>query len=145
MEHTHTKRIVNKRAETARKIVMELMTEAAYKKWVTIEQTFFIDEKNMKDIQKQRFNVGPIATYNSADDGLTPLICRGQSADPNTQCHTQYQLPSPNTLKHYRLLLSSLSEWNLHKHINTTAHSHNHLPLGLVPQCETHRLCHDIE
>ena len=59
---------------------MELMTEAAYNKRVTLEQTFFIEEKNMKDIQKLRFKVGPIATYNSANDGLTPLICRGRTA-----------------------------------------------------------------
>ena len=74
------RRMVNKRPEIARKIVMELMTEAAYTKRVTLEQTFFIEEKNMKDIQKLRFNVGAVATYNSANDGLTPLICRGRSA-----------------------------------------------------------------
>jgi len=44
------KRIVNRQPEIARKIVMELTTEAAYTKRVTLEQTFFIEEKNMKDI-----------------------------------------------------------------------------------------------
>ena len=73
-------RILNKRPETARKIVMELMAEAAFNKRFTIEQTFFIEEKNMKDMQKLRFNVGPVATYSSANDGLTPLICRVRSA-----------------------------------------------------------------
>ena len=73
-------RIQNKKPETARMIVMELMTEAAFNKRVMIERTFYIDEKNMKDIQKLKFNAGPVATFSSAYDGLTPLICRSRSA-----------------------------------------------------------------
>jgi hypothetical protein len=72
--------ILNKRPETVRKILMELMTEAAFNNQVTIKQTFCIEEKNMKDIQKGQFNVGPVATYNLANDSLTPLICWVQSA-----------------------------------------------------------------
>ena len=72
-------RIRGKRPDVARRILMEQMEEASYSQRVVIEQTLYIDERNMKDIQKLRFNPGATAQFSTANEGLTPLLCRSRS------------------------------------------------------------------
>ena len=73
------KRIKGKRPDVARRIVVEQMEEAAFAQRITIEKTIYIEEKNMKDIQKLRFNPGVTAQFSTANEGLTPLLCRSRS------------------------------------------------------------------
>ena len=85
---------------TIRRVIATAMSDFAYKNHIHIDATMHLDDDNIKDIIALRFSPGPVATFETAQKGLSPFNCRSRSIQ-ETQYLTEVEIAKEQS-KHTR-------------------------------------------